>query len=215
MFSVFSTIWLLAMPNLIEAQSNDSLIKEEVVKNMLVYHIRYCADSEIGLSKGGFLAEKNKFFYDRIINNSYCLNITINNDSSILKYPLEGYFLFNVLKPSFRFEKDTISQFIKLGSFSFDEKYLIAYNPSTKDIKFISGNFFLSRISEDFNLGTTFSQTWNDYLRMRLYKYSIEKFEYLFQNDNFIILKGYSQKRKFDIKIDKKDLDLIIVKYIK
>lgn len=35
---------------------------------------------------------------------------------------------------------------------SYDEDYLIAYNSSTGSIKYISGNFFTTKVSKDFDV---------------------------------------------------------------
>lgn len=181
-------------------------IKNRIAKNILAYHIRYGLDAEIGV-KSNQLRSIN--YLNKLV--PFCdyeLELYLTEDTVML-YPIDGYKIYNVENPGFTFsspkEKIKINNF---HSFMADRLYLIAYNKAMDDLKFISGNMFLSPVSVDFNVSSEKPDSLLKYLNYRYYNYKLKEISYLKKKRNVIFYKAFSKTLNEELFITVNILDL-------
>jgi len=166
-------------------------IKNEVTKNILAFHIRYSLDSELGVNSGNIISLR--YLNTLIPLGESEMELYIYKDSSLL-YPVEGYILYRVENPGFKFNTQNGS--IKLDNFhSFlsDKVYLLAYKETTNEIKYISGNMFLSKIAEDFQLSIETPKSFYRYLVLKYFNYGLKDVSFVRKSKDSYIFKAFSE----------------------
>lgn len=198
---------LMFFPLIPKAQVINTETLDKVRKNILSYHIRYSLPYDIGLADDGcLLVQDGKYKFEWLSSlGNLSLRLLVSQCSE-LSYPLSDYKLFEIKKHKFGFvDKDGVLKYLSdMTSFTSDEKYLIAINDSNQ-IKFISGNMFLHRISEDFDFQNDSGII--NYIRIRLYNYELDNIDFIKKRKGIIYLKAFSKSENLNtiIKIDTKN----------
>lgn len=145
-------------------------------------------------------------------------------DTSSLKFPLNGYTIFSISMSNWKFIEGSqkkaqlnqlnrecvdFSRIYKLeilsddGVFQFlNNTYLVAYNRNTDDIIYLSGNFFVDKISKYFNLSYNEPKSFLYYLKIRLYNYEPISISFL----------GYEKSKLwFELEVDWEDYIVVYV----
>ena len=136
------------------------------------------------IKNGYFLSdENNKDFVNIIPNTDKRLKIKMK--ASNYSYPLEGYNVLEIYKgnDSYSYNGGTISTLEM--KYSFDDYFLIAVNPKKDIIKYISGNFFLSKLESDFQINEGDIESLIQYLNMKLFKYQLRNIILKEQNSSY------------------------------
>jgi len=210
--------------------SDRDFIYNAVCKNILIYRIlEYVPET---INKGNYID-----FYSSLPDNGYILILDSINKLD-LKYPKENYILYSIIKKGWDYRNyyceevvkwvstranyycDTIknlgiSEDINIrGNRNSNRSYLIAYNPITKDIKYISGSFFLHQISQDFNLSIDNPDSFLDYIKYKLYFLNIKSIELHKKTKRKIIFKLTYKPYHKDyyycyVELNKKDFEFL------
>lgn len=160
---------LTAIPNF---DKNLSLIE----KNILIYRIY--KTNEVGNDLENGALKPYTSLFNLLPDDGYHLNLSASKSG--LSYPDSNYVLFSIYKEADQFTKGNKIVEQEFQPTLFDRFFLIGYDSINNRIKFISGNFFLSKISDDFKNLPSDSNALIKYIQLR---------EYFLQIDNIIILK--------------------------
>lgn len=187
---------------------NDLMIIE---KNILSYHFRYALNYDLNL-KSDFLLNNEPFFFNELWPKEN-QNLKLNVKESSFIYPKKGYVLYEITKRGYQIGNDSLRVSKKLSSFLADDSYLVAKALTGNDLKFISGNFFQSSIKNDFSLNPKNTETFYDFLKFRLFNWSLENIEYIRGKRNKLIFtaRSISLKQKILIEVNKYDYDQVEV----
>lgn len=196
----------------LQAQVLPDSISSLVSKNIISFHFRYALDYDLFVKKDLLLTEKH-FFEDFWVGSNKKLNL--EQKKIELKYPVLEFNLFQVWKKHFQFSNDSITRQIIVSSLPYDELYLVAIG--NKTIKFISGNFFKTRIAEDFNLNEKVPDSFTAYLSLKYYniKPVYIRYKRKFNNKIYYLTKSGLDGNEFIISVDTRDYDLTQIEHFK
>lgn len=208
-FLVFSIIFN------IYAQGDIDYIHRSVQKNIIAFHLH--SDLSLDTKKKNFYCDatsKMSFINNFIFDKPLKLDMNIL-PSSTYYFPDSSYRIYEIYKNGFTFidtdSGEKITYHYSHYPYKNDQKYLIAVN-SMGEIKYISGNFFLSDISSYYKLVSNKSVI--NFASLKLYNYEVEK--YLRVNKRFLgkwIVSCYSKNNgMIKMKISPKDPDCFVVK---
>ncbi len=166
--------------------------KEKVAKNILAYHIKYGIDTELGLYKGKI--KKPDYIYRLIPMKNLELVLYISQDTT-LQYPDKNFKLYRVENPGFSFKMpdDKVIKQNNFHTFLADRNYLVAYNPKSENLKFISGNMFLSPIENDFSIKSDDPGSFYNYLVFRYYNFKLKDLKFYKKKKKNYLYKAYSE----------------------
>ncbi len=213
----------------------DEYLYNEVYKNIAAYNIRYASHSFNGVIFKNTFRDNADFFYGFFLPNyGYKLELNIVNlDSSYLSTAFRLYKIH--LVNGFSFALDTkqpgyashglvtdndslgpVTGYGSLGPITSDD-FLVALNEATGSLKFISGQFFHSMISEDFTIDRKNPETLIQYLRFRSFVVGGQDIKFKKRKHSKLIYEGFSNLYHcpFLIEVDKKNLDYTTIKIIK
>ena len=193
-----------------EVKNPNSYLSNEVYKNIAAYNIRYCSYNFNGINLKKTFYSNSDFFYNYFLADSgfkMKMNITKLDTS----YPDPRFHLYKITIEGFNFyqEKGDYST-SSLGPIT-TKLYLLALNESNGEIKFISGQYFKSAISQDFRVNLKAPQSLIPYIQMRSYLVSPTNIMYVKKRHGELVYSAYSELYKKPIKIvlSKKDLEEI------
>lgn len=185
-------------------------IYNEVYKNIAAYNIRYASYFFNGVNfKAKFRSSTDFFYHWFIPDYGYKLDMYISQlDSS---YPDSKFQLYRIYIKGFNYISDnhSLPSISSLGPKTTHD-FLIALNKDNGDIKFVSGQFFRSCISEDFHIDREDPTTFFAYLKLRAFDVGGTNIKFEKKTHKKWIFKGYSEiyKKPFIITVDKKDIDI-------
>lgn len=204
---IFSCIF---NPIFVNAQQ-DSL-KALVIKNIVTYHFRYALNYDLGLDMNRKLYTNRYFFEDLWPDNEKHLRIELVNSS--IYYPKNNYSILHFYKKGFKIGTNEKELIIPLTSLSYDEDYLIAFDNNTKSLKFLSGNFFKNKISEDFNLNMEKPDSFIEYILINYFNYGLKGVNFLKKRKGLLLFSALTRdEKKVIIQIDSKDFDKTSLKH--
>lgn len=188
--------------------------KKICINNILAYHLKHAENYEYNIDENGFLRDYGDFFFQEMLSNEYDLELKFSIVDTIV-YPISKYSLFSIDKNGFYFynSKDSIGYYFNLPSFSSDSYYLVAFNPKANKLKFLSGNFFLSKVAKDFALDPEDPDSFYDFLRIKLYNKLADEVVFLREKRKHLYFKVYSRyaKRYLEVKVNKSNPDDISI----
>ena len=90
--------------------------------------------------------------------------------------------------------------------FYYDNFFLVAYNAEREKILFLSGNFFIDSIEDDFEFDINNPQTLYNYLRIKCFRYQIDDFEFVKKKGHDYLFYGNSSlyKKRYIITLNLK-----------
>lgn len=166
----FLALLFLSSNNKTSAQDLDSESRILLEHNIISFHIRNALETDIPAGSNGVLFPHRKPIFQQLMPTNGKLRIIIQPYKGKIRYPDTDYQIFTVQIPGFKYDlTDGTSYSVNMLGFLFDENYLVAYNPKNFSIKYISGNFFKSRVAEDFRIDLKNISSFNDYLMLRCY----------------------------------------------
>lgn len=206
--------------------SDRDFIYNAVCKNILIYRILEYVPEH--LNKGNYID-----FLTSLPDNGDILILDSINKLD-LKYPKENYILYSIIKGGWKYTSYYCEEVVKWvstranyycdtigglsvsddlnfkGNWNSNSIYLIAYNPTTKEIKYISGSFFLHQISQDFNLSIDNPDSFIDYIKYKLYFLPIKSIELYKKTKKKIVFKlSYFKKDICFVELNKKDFEFL------
>jgi len=141
-----------------------------ILHNIISYHIRYAVEGDLPVGPHGILNASPKSIFQKLMPVDGRLETEIMPCNGALLYPDKDYQLFTIHLPGFKtIYPNGMSTTARLLAFRFDDDYLVAYNAKNADIKYISGNFFKSPITQCFELNNVHPKSFVPYLRLRCY----------------------------------------------
>ncbi|HVI46816.1 MAG TPA: hypothetical protein VM802_18195 [Chitinophaga sp.] len=199
---LFNIILFLGLSYHVRAQYLDQAGRSLIEKNIISYHIRNAVEADIPIGNNGILSDYGKPVFQRLMPENGKLNCSIEPYKGKIEYPDSDYQLYEVKLLGFRYDlTDGTSYSVRLLGFLFDENYLIAFNPKTSALKYISGNFFKSGIAERFSLNKNDISTFNNYLMLRCHYMLPESIHYDKQDTSGIYFIVHSNVVNKDITV--------------
>lgn len=138
-----------------------------------------------------------------------------------LIFPIPNFQLYKIIySGSYTFvaRDGVLLTAVKVGSSYSYSVFLVAVAKNQKEsilpILFISGNFPLSFISKYFKLDEENMDTFNSYIKIKLFDYDLTNIKYRRKNKNYIYFKAFSIKlqKNIKLKIHKFNYDFIDLK---
>lgn len=202
---------ILFLSHNVSAQNIDDKKLDIISKNIMSFHFRFALDYDLDLRSDKVLSGKFLFFEKLWLDKDK--DLKLKYFYSELTYPLNDFRLFEIRKRRFQIGNDSTRISYQLSSLKADEIYLVAINTKNDEIKFISGNFFLSSIKEDFDLNIENKESFNYYVKVRTHNWLTDNIKYEKTRKGKIIFNAYSKflGRAIFVKIDKNDFDNIEV----
>ncbi|WP_316812831.1 hypothetical protein [Pedobacter heparinus] len=197
----------------VKAQKSEDDLKNLVIKNILSYQFRYALDYKLFIEHKDLLQGERLFFNEFWSDSTKKLKIDMFK--SELAYPVKGYTIYRFFKKGYRFKVDSNTESYSPSSADFDEDYLVAYNERTKSIKFISGNFFKSKIADDFKLDLNNPLTFSDYLKLKYYNTKCTQFKFISEKAGILYFYGTGgvNNQELSFIVDARDFNISKVQY--
>lgn len=216
LYIILGIVFLLKLNLHSQTNISEDLIND-IEKNILIYRVnnldlRNVCTYGKPLNFDKLLPSKNQTLSYNMILDSLT---NYNSDVTLFKLSTKYYFLE---------EKK-----LKNGSFTYNEvkfqtsddiniynEFLVGYSRNDKKLIYISGDFFKSCIAENFNLNENKPNSFKQFLKLKLYNYSIEKISFQKNKKKFMLFKAYSNKLNEDIhiKVNPDDFDMLQVKTV-
>lgn len=159
-----------------------------------------------------FLIHRSVNYEDVVVPSDCKLNVVFDPIDS-LTFPLSEYVLYKVTNRPFEIK---CKEHNKVTFFSHDspprvEHYLVGYKKETRQVMYISGNFFEHRISQYFSLNN--GEEVKEYLKIKLYKLSLSNLKFVSETGDSYHFIAFSKQNSTDVKIvvSKSDFDIIEV----
>lgn len=209
---LFILIGFMYATGLVNANPPDSTllkyIENKTTKNILIYRIRNTFVVENDLYNG-FL-KQSVTFLNILPDNGCKFELEINR--VFIPYPDSSIRLYTLFKKYDRFVCDSITIAPVYPYFHPDRYFLIGID-NQNEIKFISGNFYLSRIKNSFNLDVNNPTTFYKYLKLKAFQYRVKDIEFVKSKKKQLIFSGYSSELEgfINLTINKSDLDNVII----
>jgi hypothetical protein len=184
------------------AQTLADTLLEQVSQNIVVYNFRFGLDYELKLSNN-VLRDGEPFY--RILSPAAGTNLDIQANKIEFNYPKTGLEFYEIIKLRFTFLDNKGS--MNIESFAANRKYLVAVNPLVNKLRFISGNFFLSRIAADFELDAERPESFFKYLEVRYYNMGLTKIKFRSFKKGILTFDGFSEELKQEVVISVKRSD--------
>lgn len=193
------------------AQIRDSIVSafiyNQVSKNVLAYNIRN-ASPELNGARPKDVLEISTEFFDWLLPDQG-FNLIMNIDTSNMVYPIKTYKVYKIFIGGFEYQRGmthtkTNAVFLRKNHF------LVAVDSNTNPsyIKYISGQLYPTRISEDFGVNINDPKSFLEYLRFRSYSNQVKSIQFKKAEDKSLIFTGYSQTMESNVRIIVKKDDL-------
>lgn len=167
---LFLVFLFLGINNTISGQYLDSESRILLENNIISYHIRNAVEGDLPIGSNGVLTPSENPIFKKLMPVNGKLRLIIEPYKGKIRYPDGDYQIFSVQLPGFKYDlADSTAYSVSMLGFLFDENYLVAYNARNSSMKYISGNFFKSRVAEDFDLSLENVTSFHDYLMLRCY----------------------------------------------
>ncbi len=198
----------------------DSVLISELKKNVLAYRIR----TDFKLVEHGDNSTRIKTELLRLFpEKGEDLLLDVSNIP--LRYPNPNIDLFEVTNFNYEFSRigsDGEIEIVNNSKEYFDSKpkvdqlsrrMLIGINRKEKSIIYVSGYFYLTKISNDFDLDMNNPDSFIQFLRLKLFNYNMNDFSFVKQRKKYLLYKGYSKatSANYYIRVNKNDFDNLCV----
>jgi len=182
-----------------------------VYKNIAAYNIRNSSFTFNGVIVSDMFRSNADFFYDRLLPD-YGYRLKMDIDKSDLKYPLSSFALYKIHTYGFTFVNERGDTALSSNHWT-PNNYLIALDRSNGDIKFVSGQYFISAIGDDFKVTPDNPSTLIPYLQLRAFYVGAKNITFKRKRSKTFIYEGYSNEynRTLRIVVPIKDIEHIKV----
>lgn len=184
------------------SQSTDEkIVQDLVVKNIISFNIVQSLKG--GDVKGKYILTNNPprlFKYLPSANGELLIELNEISESD-LKYPKESYILYSIYLDGYRIKYENHTSVYSENNIIPKEYYLAAYDPSSKRVKFISGNYWLNMIADDFHFDNTDPSSYEEFIKMKTFDMLTDKITLKIKKKNKMIFTAYSKKTNKEILI--------------
>lgn len=186
-------------------------IENAVIKNILIFRIKTTPIVENNLN-GNFLKPHTNFLS---IIPDFGFKMVLELKEINFDYPDSTYRLYAFFKKYDRFKRDSIFIESDFTYFYNDRYFLVGMNPEY-ELKFISGNFFLSSIKKDFKLDIKKPESFNNYIKFKTFNLQTDNIIFIKKKKKKLFFNAYSSelKREINIIINTDNMDNILIEYI-
>lgn len=215
MHKIVKIILLILVVEKTQGQPNGDItafIYDRVYKNVVSYNLINNDYAINGYNKGGYLTSVFPFFEAFVPDKNFHLNMII--DRTKFNYPKKDFVLYSIYIEKLSFTNETGDTTIAFGggrSALKTSTYLIALDSIHKEVKYISGDFFLSKIASDFSFSATDEATLTNYIRLKCFNLQIDKLilKRKQRTSNYFV--GYSNtlQRNVRISVNSRNFELI------
>jgi hypothetical protein len=195
------------------------LLYNRVYKNIASFNIKYAnfrmngstpadmfrSDADLDYSYGCFLPDEG-----------YKLKMVIKD--TILPYPDSRYKIYAITINRFEYiPTDKHKPTYSCNGPRTTKNFLIAVNAQSMEVKFISGQFFLSDIAKDFKLNPEDPSSYLSYLSLRAFRYQVSNIKYEERAKDSLIYRGYSEytNSEVTIKLSTMNNEIVSIQAIK
>jgi hypothetical protein len=193
-------------------QDVNSYLSNQVYKNIAAFNIRYCSFAFNHIDVDKYFWSNSDFFYNYFMAD-YGFKMEMKIKKINLVYPNERFQLYEILTNGFTFLADSGN--IARGSIGpiSTDIYLLALNETNGDIKFISGQYFKSAISQDFKINTNEPNSLILYITMRAYVIKPQNIAFVKKRHRALIYTAFSEiyNKKVVIKLPIKNIENIVI----
>lgn len=186
----------------------DDYLYKHIYKNIAAYNIQHLNYQLNGAAKTDIFRDNSDFFYEPFIADpGFKLDMKIEElDSSL---PNKNFLLYKIFVGGFDYiNKADTATMRYLGKHTL-QNFLVGLNPKNGEIKFISGQFFLSAIADEFNIDMKKPESLIPYLAMRSFVVGGKSIVFKKRRHKKLVYEGFSETYKdtFSIIVDKKNMD--------
>lgn len=183
----------------VDSASIEKYIYNKVYKNIAAHNIRFASFANNGAIYKPILKTNTDAFYDPFLPDvDWKLKMEI--EKMKWKYPVQGFDLYKIYIDGFKYI-DSKGNEKKIFGVWTDRYFLVALNKETEDIKFISGQFFINAISEDFKVDENDPFSFLEYLKYRTFRYQVRDIKFIKKKHNRYYYDGYSDSLNGRIKL--------------
>jgi hypothetical protein len=183
----------------IDSNSYYKNIYNKMYKNVAAYNIRFASYANNGAIYTPVLNDGNPFYDPFLPDTDWKLQMQIEKID--WEYPIKGFELYKVFMDGFRYTQDSTGNAKRIFSVWTDKYFLIALNKQTEDIKFISGQFFINAISDDFKVDKNNPNSFLEYLKFRIFRYQVKDIKFIKKKGNRYYYNAYSDSLMRSVKI--------------
>lgn len=208
----FTSVTLFAQS---EGSMTYSKMKNQVEKNILIFRIK--TSSFFSNVRNEITDQRNPDFLTLLPSEDYYLKLGFSKIDS-MEYPLNQYDLYGIRNWNYTYTNDSIEitrQYFDKGSCC-DKYFLIAYDPNSGSIKYISGDFYKSMIAHDFPLSEDHPASFCRYIIFKLFNLNVNKVKFDRKSKSTLDFIGYSNelRSRIKIRVDRSDFEKILVEQI-
>ncbi|AXY74124.1 hypothetical protein D3H65_09125 [Paraflavitalea soli] len=184
----------------IDTISVNEFIYNRVYKNIAAHNIRFCSNSYNGaIYKPIFRSNADAFYEGFLPDHGFRLKMKVEKLN--WAYPLPEFTVYKVYLQNYQYINDSNGVEKKHFDIWSDNFFLIGLNQVTKEIKYISGQFFISAISDDFRVSIKDPLSFLEYLKFREYRYQVKDIKFIKKKKKSFFYEGYSNSLGQKIKI--------------
>ncbi|RFS19411.1 hypothetical protein DVR12_22515 [Chitinophaga silvatica] len=186
-----------------KSEKLNKFIYNKIANNLFAFNLRHANLALNGVVPEEVLDGGSYEFYGFILPD-FGQKLIMEIDTSELIYPLSKFEVFKVYIPGFKFldsVSNTITTPIGIGLTTKDFLIAVDVNSEYPHIKFLSGQFYPTRVSYDFNINLMNPNSCLDYLRFRMYSYKVKDIIFDKRNKEGLLFKGYSEVEKSPVQI--------------
>jgi hypothetical protein len=188
----------------------DCYLYTHVYKNIAAYNIRYCSHQLNGAIKENIFRDNADFFYEPFIAGpGFKLDMKIEKMDSCL--PDSSFILYKIFVGGFDYTNKSDTMTIRYFGRHTLQNFLVGLNQKNGQIKFISGQFFLSALAEEFNVNVKKPESVISYLQWRTYFVGGRNISFWKKQRKKLLFKAVSDilNRQFVVSVDIKNPDYI------
>lgn len=209
---VLALLWTIESMGQTAVQDIDIYLYNTVYKNIAAYNITYASVRLNGTIKIiPFRSNANQFYNAFLTDYGYKMKMEV--EKLDWQYPDKRYQLYKIFIDRFEHDSPNDTTVVNFYGRFTTKLFLIALNPSNGDVKFISGQFFTSTITEDFQLNRSDPNTFLEFLKFKTFRYQINNIEFLNKKHKALFFKGYSMEydKLVKIKVAIKDTESFVI----
>jgi hypothetical protein len=214
---IFSLIFLvkgLCVFSQSDSTKFNEFIYNNVYKNIAAFNIKYASRSLNGAIPVKTFHEGDTFFYNPFLpDDGFKLEMKVQQLD--WHYPREGFMLYEVSLDGLKYNNAKAGLEQKNFYVWGGKYFLIAVNRSNHqgEVKFISGQFFIHAIADDFRLNEKDPLSYLDFLKFKLFRYQVENISFVKKKGKKLCYTGNSllYNKRINIELALKNIEFPVV----